>query len=126
MCIRDRYKTGGNESRTCSRPLREASNSINDLVDQLIAHRSSEAVEIELAAGGQRPGQVLVADEHGAVAGERGVSEDVIGMAVGIDDIADRPVGAGANGGEQALALANAAARVDHRDRAFADDETDI
>jgi hypothetical protein len=58
-------------------------------VDQLVAHRPSKSIEIELPARRQRPGQVLVTDEHGAVAQEGRVAEDMIGMAVRVDDMPD-------------------------------------
>ena len=65
-------------------------------------------------------------DEHGSIACERGVAKDVVGMAVGVDDVPDRLVGSRTDRRKQPLALANAASGVDHRNRAFADDESDI
>ena len=54
------------------------------------------------------------------------IAKHVIRMAVGIDDIADRLVGPGANGGKQLLSFLDAAAGVDHGDRVVTDDESDI
>ncbi|KAG5715615.1 hypothetical protein E4T56_gene16978 [Termitomyces sp. T112] len=51
-----------------------------------------------------------MADEAGSIGCEGGIAEDVVGMAVGVDDIADRLAGAGAHRGEQGLAPAPAAA----------------
>ena len=79
-----------------------------------------------MPAGGKRARQISVAHEGRAVAHERGISEHVIRMAVGGDDIPDRLVGVRANGREQFLALGHAAAGVDHRHRVGADDEADI
>ena len=65
-------------------------------------------------------------DEHGSVAHEGGVAKDVVRMAVGVDDVSDRLVGTGADRRQQPLPLANAASGVDHRNRAVANDESDI
>ena len=67
-----------------------------------------------------------MADEHGSAAHECCVAKDVVRMAVRVDDISDRLVGAGADRSQQPLAFANAAAGVDHRHRVVADDEPDI
>lgn len=50
----------------------------------------------------------------------------MVGMAVGVDDIADRLGRAGPHGGQQRLAFAKAAAGVDHGHGLIADDEADI
>ena len=42
-----------------------------------------------------------MADETGSLAGEGRIAEDMVGMAVGVDDVADRLVGAGADRREQ-------------------------
>ena len=73
---------------------------------------------IEWPAGGERARQVPVTDEAGSILDEGGIAEDVIGMAVRVDDVADRLVGPGANRRKQLPPLANAAAGVDHRNRA--------
>ena len=99
---------------------------MRDLVDQLIAHGPAKCIEIELPARGQRARQVRVADKDRSVLHESGVSENVIGMAVRIDDVSDRLVGPGTNGCHQLSSLAQAAARIDHGDRVLADDEADI
>ena len=67
-----------------------------------------------------------MADKYGSIANECCVAKDVIRMAVGVDDVADRLVGAGADRREQLPSLADAAAGIDHRNRACADDEPDI
>jgi hypothetical protein len=97
-----------------------------DLVDQLIAHGPAKCIEIELSARGERAWQVRVADKNRSVLHESGVTEDMIGMAVRVDDVADRLAGAGANGCHQLPSLADAATRIDHGDRILADDETNI
>ena len=43
-----------------------------------------------------------------------------------VDDIPDRFVGPGANGGQELPSFANAAAGIDHGDRIRADDKADI
>src|SRR5215217_6295302 len=68
------------------------------LVDQLVAHGPTKCIEIELSARGECAWQVRVADKNRSVLHESGVTEDMIGMAVRVDDIADRLAGAGANG----------------------------
>ena len=50
----------------------------------------------------------------------------MIRVAVRIDDVPDRLFGVRANCGEQLFTFAQAAARIDHRDRIAADDEPDI
>jgi hypothetical protein len=67
-----------------------------------------------------------VTDKAGSFLDEGDVAENVVGMAVRVDDVADRPVGPGTNRGKQLLRLTNASAGVDHRNCAVADDETDI
>ena len=67
-----------------------------------------------------------MSDEDGSIPDEGGVAEDVVRMAMGVDDVADRLVGPGTNGREQLLSLTYAAPGIDDRNRALADDETDI
>lgn len=50
----------------------------------------------------------------------------MIRMTVGVDDIADRLLGARTDCREQAPPFADAAAGIDHRDGIIADDEADI
>ena len=97
-----------------------------DLVDQLVAHGTAKCIEIELSARGQRTWQVRMADKGRPVLHESGVSENMIGMAMRIDDVADRLAGPGTNSRHQLSSLAQAATRIDHRDRVLANDETDI
>ena len=54
----------------------------------LIAEHSAEGIEIEPAACGQRPAEIFVADDHRVH--KRGIAEDVIGVDVGVDQVADR------------------------------------
>ena len=67
-----------------------------------------------------------MADKPGSIAHEGRIAEDMIGMTVGVDDIADRLVGARADRRKQPLAFTHAAAGIDHSDRVVADDEADI
>ena len=62
----------------------------------------------------------------GSILHEGGVAEDMIGMAMRVDDVSDRLVGAGSDGREQLQSLANAATGVDDRNGVGADDEPDI
>jgi len=65
-------------------------------------------------------------DEHGSIAQKRGAPKDVVRMAVRVDDVSDRLFGMGTDRRKQPLPLANATSRVDHRNRAFANDESYI
>ena len=67
-----------------------------------------------------------MADECHARANEGGVAENVIGMNMRIDDVANRLCCHGADRGEETGALARAAAGVDHRDGIVAYDEADV
>ena len=58
-----------------------------------------------------------MADEGRIVLLERGVAEHVVGMHVGVDHVADRLVGHGANRGSELAAGDRAAERVDDGDR---------
>src|SRR5205823_5698553 len=93
-----------------------------DLVDQLIAHGTAKCVEIESSACGQRTWQVRVTDKGRALPHESAVAEEMIGMAVRIDDVADRLAGPGTNGCHQLPPFTNAAPRIDHGDCILSDD----
>ena len=67
-----------------------------------------------------------MADKDGAVAQERGVAKYVIGMNVGIDDVANRLGCYLTDRGKQPRAFACAAAGIDHGDGITADDEPGI
>src|SRR5690606_7920997 len=58
--------------------------------------------------------------------GEGRVSQRVVGMDVGVDDVAHRLRGGVLDGGEQALAELRAAPGVDHRNTALANHEAEI
>src|SRR6478735_3856055 len=93
------------------------------LVDQLVAHGSAKCIEIELSARGECAWQVRVADKGRAILHESAIAEHVVGMAMRIDDVADRLSGPGANGCQQLSPFADAATRIDHGDGLVADDE---
>src|SRR4051794_37704763 len=97
-----------------------------DLIDQLVAHGPAKCIEIELSARSQRTRQVRVTDKGRSVLHESAIAEHVIGMAMRVDDVADRLAGPGANGCHQLSSLAEAATRIDHGDRILSNDEADI
>ncbi len=67
-----------------------------------------------------------MADEGRSEPLEGRVAENVIRVLVGVDDIEDRLLRAGADGGEESLADRHAAAGVDDSDALVADNEADI
>src|SRR5438094_249170 len=67
-----------------------------------------------------------MADEAGSLSDKGRIAEHVVGMSMGVDDVADRLAGAGPYRGEQRLAFAEAAPRIDHGHRVLTDNETDI
>ena len=67
-----------------------------------------------------------MADKYGSIANECCIAKDVIRMAVGVDDVPDRLVGARPDRREQLTSLADTAAGIDYRNRACADDKPDI
>ena len=74
----------------------------------------------------ERARQIFVADESRAGLDEGAIAENVIGMRVGVDDIADRLLRPLAQSGEKGAPFDEAAARVDHRDGVVADDRAEI
>src|SRR5262249_22128255 len=70
--------------------------------------------------------QIAMAHEYRTLAREGGIAERMIGMRMGVDHVADRFCGHGADRSTQPAPLAHAATGVDHGDRLIADDETDI
>ena len=97
-----------------------------NFVDQRVAEQATECDEIMRPALRQRLRQLAVADMDDAVAGKSSVAEDMIGMAVGGDDIAHRKSGALADGRAQLPTDAHAATAVDHRHGIAPDDESEI
>ena len=91
-----------------------------------ISQRLLQAPGIVGFAPCQRRRQGAVADDLGLFRQERGRAEDMIGMHVALDEVADRQVGVPPDGFPQSLAPEPAAAAVDHRDLLAADDEADI
>jgi hypothetical protein len=73
---------------------------------------------------GQRPRQVLVADEYGA--GKCCVAENMIGVHVGVDHVANGLRRLRANSRQQPPPLAHAATGIDHCHRFRPHDEADI
>jgi hypothetical protein len=96
------------------------------LVDEFVANNPAKRLEIEFAAHRQGSRKITVADKGRAEPIERRVAEHVIRMHMRIDDIEDRLVGAGADGGKQPLANRQAAAGVDDGHSLVADHEADI
>ena len=74
-----------------------------DVVDQFGAHDAAESVEIKRPAARERLRQIAVADKAGSVRNEGRIAEHMVGMAMGVDDVADRLAGAGADRGQQRL-----------------------
>ncbi len=89
------------------------------------ADLGARLLQIEVAALGQRLGQLGMADEARPVRQEGGLPEHMVGMDMGRDDIAHRPVGARAERLMQGRPRGGAAA-VDHGDRLLADHEAAI
>jgi hypothetical protein len=67
-----------------------------------------------------------VADENGLLVLECDVTEDVIGVHVGVDYVLDRQLGPRADGGKQSAPNSRAAARINDGDAVAADDEAGI
>ena len=96
------------------------------LVNQIVTHDPAKGIDVELPAHSQSSRQIPVADEAGSISRKCCIAKDMIRMAVRIYDVPDRLFRMRANSGEQLFTLAQAASRVDHRDRVAADDEPDI
>ncbi len=67
-----------------------------DSLERLIAQHGLVDGEIALGPRGQPARQLVMADIGGIVLLERRIAEHVVGMHVGIDHVADRLVGHGA------------------------------
>ena len=85
-----------------------------------------QSAQIVRAALGKSARQLGMADELGMVVTECGGAEDMVGMDMGHDHIADRQPSPGADCGPEHDPFMIAAAGVDHRDRVISDDEPDI
>ena len=97
-----------------------------DLVDQSRPHDAAKCVAVERAAQGERLRQIGVPDESRTCLRERRIAEQVIGMRMAVDHIADGFGGQRPDGGEQPRAFAHAAAGIDHGDQVLSDDDTDV
>jgi hypothetical protein len=86
----------------------------------------AQSVEVVGAARRERRRQLGVADERRVVLDERRVAEQVVGVDVARDHVADRPAGDLPDRLAQPCPGAQAAAAVDDRDRVGADDEADV
>ncbi len=82
--------------------------------------------EIAVGARGKPARQLVVADKGGIVLLEGGVAEHMVGMHVGVDHVADRLVGHGADGFAQLAPHHRASQRVDDGDGLVPDDEAGI
>ena len=91
------------------------------LAQQLLVDR-----KVARCAGGERARQLVMADKDRFLGRERGVSEHVVGVHVRVDDVLYGQLRAGADGCEQRLADARAAAGVDDGDPIAADDEAGV
>ena len=69
---------------------------------------------------------MLVSDEGRLIRNEGGIAEDMVGVNVGIDHVADRHAGPLPDSQPEAPAVFQAAAGIDDCDAAFAYDEADI
>ena len=65
-------------------------------------------------------------DKIGVVAEKGGGAEDMVGMDMGQDHVADRPLGARPDRRSQVAAFLRAAARIDYGDRIIANHKADI
>ena len=92
----------------------------------IIAEGFMQPAQIIVAALGQCARQLGMADEIGMIVAERGGPENMIGMDVGHDHIADRQPGSRTDRRAQLGSLAIAAAGIDHRDGIVSDDKSDI
>src|SRR4029077_11607789 len=86
----------------------------------------SQSAEIILTSLTYRAWQLGVAYEIGMVVSEGGGAEDMVGMDVGQNHIADRQIRLVADRRPNRPSLRKAAARVDHGDRNCPDDKAYI
>jgi hypothetical protein len=70
--------------------------------------------------------QILVPDDRGGIIREGSISENMIGVAMRVDDMPDGQRGALPDGFAKLEPVTEAAARIDHGDACGSDDETDI
>ena len=100
---------------------RDEACAVEGVAEQLLVDR-----EIAFGACCQPARKLGVADEDGLLVLECDVTEDVIGVHVGVDHVLDRQLGARADGGEQGAPNSRAAARINDGDAVAADDEAGI
>ena len=91
-----------------------------------VAHLRAKRRKIMRPTRRQRPRQILMSDEGRAGLDEGAIAESMIGMGVGVDDVANELLRLFAQRREEGAAFDQAAARVDHRDRVVADDRSEI
>jgi hypothetical protein len=94
--------------------------------DRILAEEVARRSEVARPARGERLGEVAVADEGGALPREGRVAEEVVGVDVGVDDVADRQPGLGAHRRQKPSAGRLAALGVDDGDGVAADHEAGI
>src|SRR6202030_2500656 len=70
-------------------------------VGQHVAHDASECVEVERSAHRECAWQIAMTDEYRTLPGKGGIAEHVIRMGMGVDYVADRLCGDGADRSEQ-------------------------
>ena len=132
---RCRYAPAGQAFRVSIRPPRSSciSSSTSSVGGTIFTSSISaspstlaKCLQVKFAPRRQRARQILVPDKNGSIPHERRVAEDVIGMNVRVDDIANRLWRHGADRSQQTRTFARAAAGIDHRNRVIADNEADI
>ena len=97
-----------------------------DPLERRVAQHLLVDGEIAVGPRGETARQLVVADKGRIVVLERGIAEHMIGMHVGVDHIADRLVGHGADGAPELAPRDRAAERIDDRDGIAAHHETGI
>jgi hypothetical protein len=64
-----------------------------DAFHQYVANLPAIALQVEIATGGQRARQIVVADDSGADLAECRIAENMVGMHVRVDEVAEGFVG---------------------------------
>ena len=86
---------------------------------------SRKGSQVEIGVRGKLGRQVVMAYKHGP-GRERGIAEDVIGMFVRVDDVADGPIGDCTDGSQQRASNFDAATGIDDRNRIPPDNNAEV
>jgi len=97
-----------------------------DARKHVVAEHALVGGEIAVGARGEPARELVIGDESGSILLERCVAEHMVRMHVGVDYIANRLVGHGADGVAQLASNLDTAQRVDHRNRIAANNEACI